>query len=282
MTKKDISRGLKNGSLKNRLVLFFDNKARIVYGKDRVLSIKEEDALFESFKKPNEVKRWNKWLKHSKTINVAIINLQNTLFEVKMNYNNLRGYILVWNTVEHSELLANSILHEIKDTTERLKVAMKGSKGRELIFTQTNIDKEGYLDLKIDFKKETYLGLKKGEEPRITNEFCLKLLLDAVKRETNKSIIKFISWRKAILDYIEEKEFNIKTYKDIIDTLTEDLHTPVIGWVKYLSKEETFFRSKNPQLDELKKKYDSTPIIDDLNIDIEEYNYFKKEFLSDE
>ena len=273
MAKKDISKTLSSGSIEQRLLLTFEDKAKEVYGKKTLLSKREANSISDSFKTAKELKAWNEWLTYSQTVAFAITNLQGALFDVKMNYSNLRGYILTWNAIEHAELLANSILHEIKDTKERKETAKKGTKGIDLLFSKTTIDKEGYLDLKTEFPKDK-------NEPDKIDELSLKSLMLQVKEETTTSVIKFISWKKAILDYMEEKNFNIETYKDVIELLYEQIEEPIIGWRKYLSSKKTFLHySKNKTLDRLKHNYAYTPVIEDLKVDLDIYNYFKNEFL---
>lgn len=273
MAKKDISKTLSSGSIEQRLLLTFEDKARLVYGKKTLLSKREATSISNSFKTAKELKVWNEWLTYSQTVTFAITNLQGALFEVKRNYSNLRGYILTWNAIEHAELLANSILHEIKDPKKRIEIANKGSYGIDLLFSKTTIDKEGYLDLKTEFPKDK-------NEPDKIDELSLKSLIDNVKEQTTTSIIKFISWKKAILDYMEEKNFNVETYREVMQVLFEEIGEPVIGWRKYLSNQSTFLPlSKNKALDRLKHNYSVTPIIKDLKVDLDIYHYFKNEFL---
>lgn len=273
MAKKDISKTLSSGSIEQRLILAFEDKAREVYGKKTLLSKREATSISNSFKTAKELKAWNEWLTYSQTVAFAITNLQGALFEVKRNYSNLRGYILTWNTIEHAELLANSILHEIKDPQKRIEIAKKGTKGVNLLFTEIRIEEEGYLDLKTEFPKDK-------NEPDKIDELSLKSLIDNVKEQTTSSVIKFISWKKAILDYMEEKNFNVETYREVMQVLFEEIGEPVIGWRKYLSNESTFLHlSKNKTLDRLKHNYSVTPVIKDLKIDLDIYHYFKSEFL---
>jgi hypothetical protein len=287
MAKKDISKILTTGSVKQRLLLVSENQARQIYGKELLLTQNEINQISASFKKPNEIKLWNKWLKHSNKIVGAIANLQGCLFEVKRDYSNLRGYILLWNSIENAELLVNSVLHEIKDPTERKRIAEVGAKGVDLLFSKTTLDKEGYIDIKVDFDEDTYTD-KNGkkisfkDKPRKSKEYSLLYVMNNVKQEATTSAIKFLSWSQAILDYMDEEGFNVKTYKEVLQDFTKQINDPIIGWFKYQSDEPTFLGDPNPALDKLKSKYAITPIIQELEIDEDIYNYFKNEFLGDE
>jgi len=280
MAKKDISKILTTGSLKQRILLVAEQRARHTYGKELILTDHEFNQLSDSFKKSNEIKLWNDWNRHAVKVIGAISNLQGLMFEVQVNYSNLRGYILVWNSIENAELLVNSVLHEIKDPKERKRIAESGAKEVDLLFSKTAPDEEGYIDIKIDFEKESYKGKKYNEEPDVTKEYSLLYVMNNVKEEATASAIRFISWRQAILDYMEENNFNIKTYKEILQGFTDRVYTPIIGWEKYSGEINTGL--PHPQVEKLLKKYAITPKIEELEVNEEEYNRFKIDFLGDE
>jgi hypothetical protein len=296
MSKKDISKILTEGTPRQRLMILAEHIARDRFefkhpdlqGKEPLLTEKEFNSLSDSFKTSQEVKLYNKWREYDRTVVNSITNLQGLRFEVMRDYSNLRGYILVWNSIENAELLVNSVLHEIKDTKERNRIAKAGAEGIRLLFSKTTTDEEGYIDIKIDFEKDTYqdengkyIDLK--EKPKKTKEFSLWYVMNNVKNQATASAITFISWRKAILDYMEETGFNVKTYKDMIKVLSEEVYSPIIGWDKYLSEEDKFNPgTPHQRLDKLKSYYAITPIISELEVDEEKYNHYRKNFLKDE
>ena len=282
MAKKDIGKILTTGSTKQRLLLLAEDNARAKYSQERLLTDHEINQLSNSFKKPNEIQLWNKWLKVDRVVTSAITNLQGLKFEVFMHYSNLRGYILVWETIQEAEVLTNHILHEIKDQEERIKISSQAGKLGRFLFTDIQTDKEGYLDINIDFEKERPKGARVNDPDR-EKRYSLWYVMNNVKKEAINSAIKFLSWREAILDYMEEEGFTIKTYKDIINLMTEGIHKPIIGWTKYQSDEESFkLDIPKDRADKLKAKYAITPNTRELEVDTEIYNYFKKEFLRPE
>ena len=283
MAKKDIGKILTTGSPKQRLLLLMEDNARAKYSQERLLTDHEINQLSESFKKPNEIQLWNKWLKVDRVVTSAIMNLQGLKFEVLMHYSNLRGYILVWETIQEAEVLSNHILHEIKDQEERIKIGSQAGKLGSFLFTDIQTDKEGYLDINIDFERTDYSDFKNINKDKKTKKYSLWYVMNNVKKEAINSAIKFLSWREAILDYMEEEGFSIKTYRDIINSMTEDIHKPIIGWTKYQSDEKLFIPDlPHNRADKLKAKYAITPNTRELEVDTEIYNYFKKEFLKDE
>lgn len=283
MAKKDIGKILTTGSPKQRLLLLLEDTARAKYGEERLLTDSEYNQLSDSFKKPTEIKLWNNWLRVDRAVSNAIMNLQGLKYEVLMHYSNLRGYILVWDTIQQAEVLSNHILHEIKDLEERIKISSQAGKLGKFLFTDIQIDKEGYLDISIDFEEEEYENMEYNSKKIKTKKYSLWYVMNNVKKEAINSAIRFLSWREAILDYMEEEGFTVKIYKDKINLMTEDIYKPIIGWTKYLSEIKEFIPGDpRDRMDKLKEKYSIAPNIRELEVDTEIYNYFKKEFLQDE
>jgi len=282
MAKKDIGKILTTGSPKQRILLIAEDIARGKYFQEKLLTDSEFNQLSNSFKKPNEIKLWNEFRKLDDTVTNAIINLQGKMFEVLMNYSNLRGYILVWNSIENAELLVNSVLHEIKDPKERKRIAEDGAKGIDLLFSKTEPDQEGYIEIKVDFESDSYsdengkpIGYK--DKPRKTKEYSLWYVMNNVKKEVETSVIKYLSWERATLDFMEERGFNVKTYKEQIKIMTAKIYEPIIGWAKYSGELNTGL--PHPRLEKLMKKYAIIPNMEDLKVDEEEYRWFRKYFL---
>ena len=194
MAKKDIGKILTTGSPKLSAILYWEDIARGKCFQEKLLTDSDRIQLYDSFKKPDEIKLWNEFRKLDDTVTNAIVNLQGVLFEVKMNYSNLRGYILVWNSIENAELLVNSVLHEIKDPKERKRIAEDGAKGIDLLFSRTEPDQEGYIEIKVNFEKDSYKGKKYGEKPEPTKEYSLWYVMNNVKKEVETSVIKYLSW----------------------------------------------------------------------------------------
>jgi hypothetical protein len=266
MSKKDISKILTTGSPKQRVLLVAEEIARAKYFQDKLLTEVEFNQLRDSFKKPNEIKLWNEFIRLDDTITNAIVNLQGLLYEVKMRFSDIRGYILTWSTIENAELLVNSVLHEIKDQTDRKRIAKKGAKGVELLLSKTQTDQEGYIEIDIGFLKK--------------DKVSLWTVLNTVKAQAETSVVKYLSWEKAITDFIEERGFNVRTYKTKIKEMREQLNTPIIDWTKYYGVDATEVGS--PRLFKLLKKYSVCPEVDKLSIDENEYSWYRGYFLDED
>lgn len=280
MAKKDIGKILTTGSPKQRILLIVEDIARGKYFQEKLLTDSDFNQLSNSFKKPNEIKLWNEFRRLDDTVTNAIVNLQGLKFEVLMNYSNLRGYILVWNSIENTELLVNSVLHEIKDPKERKRIAEDGAKGINLLFSKTEPDQEGYIEIKVDFEEDSYKDENGDYKPIKTKEYSLWYVMNNVKKEVETSVIKYLSWESATLDFMEERGFNVKTYKEAIKKMTTEVYSPIIGWAKYSG--ELYTGLPHPRLEEIIKKYAICPNMDELKVDEAQYNWFRRYFLDGE
>ena len=290
MSKKDISKILTKGTVKQRLLLYFENVASVNHGKKELLTTSEATTIANSFKTPNEIRLWNKWCRLDRKVSMAIMNLQGLKFEVLMDLSNLRGYILVLHTIENAEVLVNSVLHEVKDTKERKRISEAGSKGVDLLFSKTTTDQEGYVDIKIDFEGDSYTDengklIHYTEPSRKTKQYTLLTVMNNVRSQAITSATKYISWSKAIEDFMEEEGFNVKVYKEIIEKLDSHIYQPIISWPKYREDSKTFIPElPNLRADKIKTKaqYNMAPNILPIEVDENIYNWFTKEFLKDE
>lgn len=264
MAKKDISRTVTAGKPKQKLLLIGEHIARKKLGQKGLLSDKEENSLRESFKTGYEIHLWKKYDRADQATTTGIINLQGLLYEVKMHYSNLRGYILVWNTIENAELLVNSVLHEIKDPKERKEIAGRGAKGIDVLFSQTVADPEGYIEVKVGGKKRP-------------KSFTLLEVMENVKQEALIAITRWMSWEKALLDFMDREGFRIKTYRKEIKRMREQIEAGVIGWEKYEGKLKSGM--PHPRLSKILEQYNVCPDLSEVEIDQEEYNGFTEDFL---
>jgi len=283
MAKKNISKVLTSGSPTQRMKLLAEDIARAKFNKDRLLSDAEANALSGSFKKPQEIRVYNKYSQADKTVTNALMNLQGLKYEVLMHYSNLRGYILVWQTMEEAELLANGILNETKDLEERKRIAEVGKKGISLLFAELETDQEGYLDIQIDFDKDRPKGHKLNDPDR-EKRITLWGVMNNVKASAIKKATEFTSWKRAILDYMDEENFDVKTYKEILEQFAQEVYAPPIQWTKYNSDVKEFIPGlPHKRADKLKEYYSILPKLSEIaEVDEDVYSWFKKTILENE
>lgn len=282
MAKKDISKVLAKGTAKQKVLLLAEDVARAKYSLDRLLTDKEFNQLSESIKKPNEIRLYNVFREADSTVSNAITNLQGLSFEVRYHYATLKGFIILWHGIENMELIANTMLHSIQDPKERMRVAESRDRLARPVFTKVVTDEEGYLDIQVDFESpllEDENGKLYGpkDEPRQTKAKSLLYNIHTLRKTATAGVVRFISWKKAIEDYMEDKGFKVKTYKQIIDSLSQEIGGPLIPWPKYQGDEPTFTQEKDMgRVDRLKDLYSVTPDLRELEVDMDEYDYFKK------
>lgn len=283
MAKKDIGKILTTGSAKQRALIYWEDAASRRFSKGNLLTDSDRRLLSESFVKSNEIKLWNKFVEANRTVVAAITNLQGFKFEALMNYSNLRGYIFLWNATENTELLVNSVLHEIKDLKERKRIAKDKAKNIRLLFSKAEPDEEGYLDIKVDFERDSYKDengkrIPLTDQPRKTKELSLWYLMNNVKKEVENSMIRYVTYKTAIEDYMEDEGFNIKTYNQEIIEISKDLYYPIIGWDKYSGELRKGYLP-HPRLEEIIKKYAICPHIRDIKPDEELYHHYRRHSL---
>lgn len=273
MSKQKIGAILLKGTPSQRAKLLSEEIARATYGRETLLTEKEFNSLQDSFKTSSEIKLYNKHRKTSRLIVDSIANLTAIKFEILMRYSDLRGYIVYWETIQQAELNINITLNSIKDVNERYKTALLGAEKINYSFVQPVIDEENFINLLCDFDINTFID-KSGRLTAIKNKSkiakskSLYFVLKSIKEDTDKSLINFISWRKATIDFMEEEGFNISTFKTVIEEITTDIRKPLINWAKYLTSEENFIPgSPEERLDKLKDFYNITPELEELEPD---------------
>jgi hypothetical protein len=280
MPKKDISKILTKGGIKQRLLLLAEDNARAIFRKEPILTEVEVKRLNDSFKTTIERKKFNDFVRYDNIVRTALTNLQGILFEAKMHCSDLRGYILTWNVIEDSEKLVNSVLHEIKDPIERENIARKGSKKVNIFFTEKEIDQEGYIELQTDFLRDKINLKDLKEKPKRSKEYSLLYAINNVKKLAESKIVRYLSWSKALADYMDKYGFNVKTYKEQLSIMNEEIRIPIIGWSKYYGElpNRKFYKNYT-RFYKMLEKYNVAPEIKEVNQ--EEYNYFKTELLED-
>ena len=285
MNKKNIGAVLLKGAPKQRAKLLAEEIARATYNLDSLLSETEFFNLQDSFKTSSEIKLYNKYRKNSRVLVDSIANLQAIKFEILMRYSDLRGWIVYWETIQQTELSLNISLASIDNESKKYATAKEVALKIDYPFIQSTIDEENYISLLSKFDINTLIN-KEGKltavknKDKIDKSNSLYSLLEEIKTDTNKTLIRFLSWRRATLDFMEVEEFNIKTFKDVIEDITTEINKPVINWPKYVPYEKTFILDTEfTRLDKLKEEYNITPDISTLKVNLDEVKAFRETVL---
>jgi len=123
MGKLNIDQILISGTPVQKMLLLSEDNARGKYRRDRLLTDSQVIKLTKSFKTKADIQVYNKFVKADQDIMTGLWNLREIYQILQVHYENMRGIILVWYCTEEAEILANSILLQVKDVEERKRIA---------------------------------------------------------------------------------------------------------------------------------------------------------------
>ena len=242
MAKKDLGKIIAIGSIKQRLLLNAENVARGKYFQERLLTDHEANQLLESFKKPNEIRLWNEFRRIDESVTSSIVNLISLHLQVLHNHSRLLGFVYLLNAIKDTEQVANSILRSIKDEQERKRIAVNAIKGVEFFGSNKKVDSEGYVVIDVtnidNYHEEDFLSLRR----MITDN----------KDATILAVQRYLSWEKAILDYMDETGFNVATYKYVVKQMTKQVIYLTKGYGELAMPE---IRVDEQEYDKVKRYY---------------------------
>jgi hypothetical protein len=121
------------------------------------------------------------------------------------------------------------------------------------------------------------------EPPRKTKEHTLLTVANNVREQVIKTATQYLSWSKATEDFMDEEGFNVKTYKEIIKAVDEQVYQRILPWAKYNERDKSFLYSieDSDRINKIKAKakYNMAPNLYPIEVDEDIYNYFTKEYL---
>ena len=208
MNRYQLSKIINSGLLCQRMSLLAEEIARVKYGYDNLLSDFEFKALNKSFSTSEEKMLYNRYKRADSKVEKAIVNL-NVIYEAIYQHQSVSNHIyMIEMTIQNAEQMVNSVLSEIKDKNERLKFATKSIQGMRFLLTESKIDKEGFVQLDVESRNNKMSLLDYDEQ----NEKVL-----------DENIVIFLSWKKALIDYMNNINFRVPTYTNIINGLNDRL-----------------------------------------------------------
>jgi hypothetical protein len=267
MKKNNIQKIIEQGSLKRKLLVLAEDGARKQFGQSNILDSDEINKIYSEIRSEKEMKILKEFSITNATIQNALVNIQGLMFEIRMHYANLRSFILVWNTLEDTEILVNRVLHEINDHQERNRIIKYATtEFNPFLFTDSSIDNESYLVLNTRIRKES-------------NTPSLIDMINYNNKNVLEALIKFISWKKALLDFMKETDFFVQAYKERLELFTEEINNSVLIKDKYKSNVPAFVEENSKRINRLKSHYSLVTSLDEVAVDPNIYNWFKKEIL---
>lgn len=288
MSKKDISKILEKGSGRQRVLLLSEDIARSKFDKERLLADQDFKALFESIKNPKDIKIYNRFKLIDNTVNNAVHVLNEHRIALREHAAILRGYCLLWDGYQRTEEMINLILHENKNIRERksivekvLKVYSKDFNSPFALLAKSSVDPEGYLNIDI----ETTGRPKKSKSDK--GLLTLHNVMWVTEKKIREMGVRCITYAQAILDFMDESGYKVKTYQIRINELLDDVYEDKALWHKYSSK---YFDAKDEsgdllflrRSDRLRYNFTIFPDMSALMVDKALYDQFKIDYLGHE
>jgi hypothetical protein len=219
MKKTDIELIIKKGSIRQKIKLYFTDIAYFnikgvatadfkgsgdnfrVELRDRILTDKERDLIFNSIKDPKDVRYYNEMI----TWNRAFLLFRDSLTADKNYFKYIRAYIYghsIGNNTQHSFIdVINNIFEEIKDEKLREKLVNKAVKELKP-FNAYKYQEKGllpYIDVKYyDFDKLVDIIIVLNNKTKETKEY-----IETLKTFLNKQLP--LQPYKEFLKYEEDK-----------------------------------------------------------------------------
>lgn len=264
MSKKDISKVITSGTAKEKIFLLTEDVAKRKSGLDPILSEENFHTLLGSIKKAQEVRLYNQFRKIDQTVTTGLYVLNQSRVLYRVHVSDLRGYALLWESYQRAEELANLILHETKDQEERASIARKAVSYTDLILAELRVDSEGYVEVKVD-------------GTQVANTASLIKAIAGVKQQAEKEIGRTLGYAQALLDYMDERGFKIKTYQDQVKDIISDVQTDKALWSKYSTQNKDDSKQGKLRREfERERMFGIYPDPSKIQMDKAAYNHFKK------
>lgn len=223
MNKKDISKVLITGSARQRATILAEDDAQYSYSGTGFLTKSERQSLYDSFKTPAEGKIYNKYLELRRKVRHALPYLKQLqlLHEVSIGY--LTGYCLLWDQYQLQESSYNQLLYVIKDAKTKKEAIKTLTDGINQPRLGTAVEQdEGHIEILT--KDRPVKDTKKNQAGR--SPVGLEDIINAHSEKATYQLKEAKALAVAILEYLDEEGFNVKTYKDrtkeMLDALSED------------------------------------------------------------
>lgn len=273
MIKKDISRVLTQGTAKQRVMIIAEDIAQYRLTRKGFLTDAETRALADSFKTNSEIKLYNRFIDFDKRVTHVLSYLRQLRLAHEVSIGHLTGYCLLWSEYQREEEMFNQLLTLIKDKATRkeaLKLILKGS-GSQPILAEVVAGEDGLITI------ET--------KDRATRKHSLEELIGVYKERALEQLKDAKALATAILEYMDEEGFNVKTYRDTVIETLEALSTDRAIMPKYSRKltRLQFEKKEGEKADRLETVLSKYWIFPDPDTepDRAQIDYYKNEYIKD-
>lgn len=267
--RRDVGKIIASGSAKKRAQLLIEVMAQHRISRDMLISEDEFHRLEQSFKNTQELRIYNRYRQLSTLIPEAINVYQGAYTDALLKAESLAKLLLYWHGLEETEKLVNiALLEAAPEISQRRKILEKILRSEGLWYSRATADAEGLLQIDLSYWDEKH---KVGS---------IKQLADTNRENLLHAVLRVVSWRKAILDVMEEEDFPVKAYEDIVNRQAANLQERVKFWGRY-GAEEYFIRERLPRRsDLLEGLYCYEVEMESLEPSQTEYDYFRENFLT--
>lgn len=273
MSKNDISKILKEGSIKQRLRLLTEHYADLSTGGKGILTDKESKELSDSFRTTPEINAYNKMSRVDKAIRPALLALNQYRISYRETIAHITGYVLLWESYKETEELLNSTLWEIKDIKLRKQLSSRIAKGYRYLFTDIELQEDNTIIFRTDRPRKTSKVKPEGDNKDNTLEGIINLWTK--RAEVLIAQVKAVS--KAIEDWMDENDYKPKPFKDLLKEVENDIYGDYSPYPKY-SKSRFITSSLNIDIS-LMEKYFVYPEPDEIELDEDMYRKFREDYL---
>lgn len=274
MSKKDISKSIKNGSAKNKVKLIAEHYALLQTNSKGLFSDSEAQELIDSLKTPQEIRLFNKTVSADRAIRHALYLLKQYQLSYREAVAYVTAYSLLWESYLRSEDTLNEMLYEIKDKKLKHKLIENNLLKAPYIFTEIERDKE---DGFIRFATDKPRNRKSKENP--SGAITLEGVLELWTKQTVTAISQTKAIAKAMTDFMEENDFKPSPYKEMINGILEDINKDRSVTPKY-SKRKMLEMFPEDNKDTLFTKFFVFPDPEEIEIDQDFYDKVRRDYLN--
>jgi hypothetical protein len=270
MPKVDIEELIATGSARKKVLFLMEHLGAVKYLGERRLTGEQFQALLESITE-KEVKIYNKYRLIEEKVTRVTEFLSRDVLSLMGYTIMLRGYLNLIESYLSTEKIVNLILNQVPSNERRRDVLKRALKhwpeddpDNTFYYLANAIpDKNGFLKIDLDSSLRRK-GIPAGRH--------LSNVIYNTRIQTREIAIKNISYGQAILDYMKEEGFNVKTYKNRVKDLLSQVHESTDLWqIDFIKNTPEEREGINP----LEAGYTAIKIEDPLEVDPKEYERYK-------
>ena len=260
MNRKEALSILKNGTNKAKLNLIaeLDEKA-FSKEKDSLLTSEEQEALKNSFSINSKSD-----IEFQENMNIilhAFQGLQTGFFYACKTLSDLRGYVILWESIQVAERMVNMALEGIDDTAKRSKVANKiKTRASSFLLSSNILYDNGFFGVSVEEVEDDEQNLMEAIH-NVRNDVILAL----TSFKTSAAVIK---------DWMAKTNIKPKAYVSIIKEWEKEVLADQSIWQKYSFNKGKYEDQKTDPF----SKFRVYPDPSKIEIDPELYNVIQRKW----